>query len=111
MLDKWSRQLRNIPGVAARFFVYYCGLPDHFHIPGVPFAINTYATVMAIDMVLALSFVLMGGQISVMITECLQGMFCTTAFIIIAAAIMIHFSWPQLVHAMNLGSKPGHVHN
>ncbi len=94
------------PGVAARFFIYYCGLPDYFHIPGVPFAISTYATVMAIDMGLALSFVLMGGQISVMITECLQGMFCTIAFIVIAAAIMIHFSWPQMVHALQLGSKP-----
>ncbi len=66
---------------------------------------STFATVMAIDLGLALSFVLMGGQISVMITECLQGMFCTIAFLVIAAAVMIKFSWPQMVHALALGSK------
>lgn len=94
------------PGVAARFFIYYCGLPEYFHMPGIPFHMNTFATVMAIDMILALSFVLMGGQISVMITECLQGMFCTIVFIVISAAVLIHFSWPQMVHALELGSKP-----
>lgn len=111
------------PAVAARFFIYYCGLPDHFHIPGIPHYIyfpvnlplignhiqlfNTFAVVMAIDLAFAMSFVLMGGQISVMITECLQGMFCTIAFIVIAAVIILHFSWPQMVHALQLGSHPG----
>ena len=96
------------PGVAARFFIYYCGLPDYFHMLGIPFHINTFATVMAIDMILALSFVLMGGQISVMITECLQGMFCTIAFVVIAGVVLLHFSWPQMVHALDLGSYQTH---
>lgn len=95
------------PGVAARFFVYYCGLPAHFHMPGIPWDLNTYVFVMAIDMTLALSFVLMGGQISVMITECVQGMFCTVAFLVISLVVITHFTWPQLMHGMEMGSKVG----
>jgi len=94
------------PGVAARFFIYYCGLPQHFHIGSLPFEFNTFATVMAIDLSLALSFVLMGGQISVMVTECAQGMFCTIAFMVIIASIMMHFSYGDMMHALQLGSKP-----
>jgi len=95
------------PAVAARFFVYYCGLPDYFHIPGIPFELNTFVVVMAIDLSLALSFVLMGGQISVMITECVQGMFCTIAFVVIIASILMHFTYPQMMHALQMASKPG----
>jgi len=94
------------PGVAARFFVYYCGLPLHYHIPGLHFAFSTYITVMLADLALALSFVLMGGQISVMITECVQGMFCTVAFVVISASVLQHFTYPQMMHALQLGSKP-----
>lgn len=95
------------PGVAARFFIYYCGLPEHFHIPGLPFDLSTFAAVMAVDLILALSFVLMGGQISVMVTECVQGMFCTIAFMVIIACIMIHFSYSDMMHALQMGSRPG----
>ena len=105
----WISGLINFgifPGVAARFFIYYGGLPDYFHIPGLPFALNTFLVVMAIDLGLALSFVLMGGQISVMITECLQGMFCTIAFIVIIAAIMMHFKFSDMMTALNMSSTP-----
>jgi SSS family solute:Na+ symporter len=96
------------PAVAARFFVYYCGLPDVFHpIPGLSFHMSTFIAVMGIDLGLALMFVLMGGQISVMITECLQGMFCTIAFVIIGISIILHFTWPQFMQALAMGSKDG----
>ncbi len=95
------------PGVAARFFVYYCGLPTYFHISGIPWALDTYVVVMAVDMALALSFVLMGGQISVMITECVQGMFCTIAFLVISFVVVAHFTWPELMRGLEMGSKVG----
>ncbi len=98
------------PAVAARFIVYYCGLPDYFNIPGIPFAFNTFAVVMAVDMCLALSFVTMGGQISVMITDCLQGMFVTVAYIAVGAAVMIHFTWPQMVEALQVAGTADASH-
>lgn len=89
------------PAVAARFFVYFCGLPDTFCIPGVPWHISTFATVMIIDMVLALTFVTMGGQVSVMVTECVQGMFCGIAVVLVSVFILVKLGWVNITAALN----------
>lgn len=104
----WTSGILNFgifPAVAARFFIYFCGLPDHFHIPGIEFAFPSIALVMLIDLGFALSFVNMGGQISVMVTECVQGMFCTFAFIVVAATVLIKVSWPEMMHALSMAPK------
>ncbi len=88
------------PAVAARFFIYFCGLPDYFNVAGV--SLSTFATIMAVDLILALMFVTKGGQISVMITECMQGIFCGFAFIVVSAAIILNLEWSQVVHALNM---------
>lgn len=89
------------PAVAARFFVYFCGLPEHFHpLPGLEFQMSTFAFVMAVDMILALTFVTMGGQISVMVTECVQGIFSGFAFLVIAAAALLLVKWPHVIAAL-----------
>ncbi len=89
------------PAVAARFFIYFCGLPDYFHIPGLPFPISSFATFMAVDLALALLFVTQGGQITVMITEFFQGMFCGFAFLVIVGFLIYQFPWSTVVTAMN----------
>jgi solute:Na+ symporter, SSS family len=88
------------PAVAARFFIYFCGLPDSFHIPGVPIAIPMFPVVMAVDLSLALMFVIMGGQIAVMVTECVQGIFSSIAFMVIIAAVLLQVGWPHIVEAL-----------
>jgi len=97
------------PAVAARFIMYYCGLPASFHlIPGVDWLVlPTFPVIMAIDLGMALSFVTMGGQISVMITDCVQGIFAAAAFLVIAASLYLRFSWDELITAVNLTSTPG----
>lgn len=115
----WTSGILNFgifPAVAARFFIYFCGLPDHTHLPylamsnGMHLAFTSWsvpsiAIVMLIDLALALSFVNMGGQISVMITECVQGMFCSFAFLVIIATILIKIHWPDMVHALQMAPK------
>ncbi|MHB9035870.1 MAG: sodium:solute symporter family protein [Armatimonadota bacterium] len=104
----WSSGVLNFgifPAVAARFFIYFCGLPDHFHIPGIEFAFPSIALVMLVDLGLALSFVNMGGQVSVMITEVVQGMFCSFAFVVVAAAVLVKVSWPEMVQALSMAPK------
>lgn len=93
------------PAVAARFIIYFCGLPDSFNIPGVPFDIPTFPVVMAIDLALALSFVMMGGQVSVMITDCIQGIFCSMAFLVVAGTILVNVQWPQMVQALSIAPE------
>jgi solute:Na+ symporter, SSS family len=106
----WACGILNFgifPAVAARFFIYFCGLPLTFQIPGLPFHISTFATVMALDLGLALTFVTMGGQISVMITECVQGIFSNIAFVAIIACVLLIVPWSHIVQA--LGSAPANA--
>jgi SSS family solute:Na+ symporter len=100
----WTSGILNFglfPAVAARFFIHFCGLPDYFQIPGIPFHISMFATIMAVDLTLALVFVTQGGQISVMITEFFQGMFCGFAFLVIAGFLLYAFRWPTIVQALS----------
>jgi len=99
----WACGILNFgifPAVAARFFIYFCGLPDFFQIPGIPFHISTFAVVMAVDLGMALTFVNMGGQISVMVTECFQGIITIVVCMVVIAAIMVKFSWPDMAQAL-----------
>lgn len=104
----WTSGVINFgifPAVAARFFIYFCGLPDHFYIPGIDYAIPSIAVVMLIDLALALSFVNMGGQISVMITECVQGMFSCFAFLVVAGTILVKIHWSEMVQALSMAPE------
>jgi len=96
------------PAVAARFLIYYTGLPERFHlIPGMNFTLSTFLVVMAVDLFLALSFVNMGGQISVMITDCVQGIFSAVAFVVVAMVLYFKFGYSNFYEALTLGSEPG----
>jgi SSS family solute:Na+ symporter len=48
----------------------------------------------------------MGGQVSVMITECVQGMFCCFAFLAVSFTILIKVHWSHMVQALQLASAP-----
>jgi len=87
------------PAIAARFLIYFCGLPNTFGFAGL--SIPTYPALMIADLGLALFFVSSGGQISVMITECVQGMVALFAYIAIAIAAMVLVPWHTEVAALN----------
>jgi len=96
------------PAVAARFLIYYTGMAERFHpIPGMDFTFSTFLVVMAIDLFLALSFVNMGGQISVMITECAQGIFSAIAFVIVGLVLYFKFGYTNFMTALTMGNEPG----
>jgi SSS family solute:Na+ symporter len=89
------------PAVAARFFMYFCGLPDWYHIPGLAFHLPTFASIMIVDLALALTFVNMGGLISVMVTECVQGIFAGFVFLVVTLTMLTLVTWPQVIQALN----------
>ena len=89
------------PAVAARFIIYFCGLPDTFSLPGIPIHFSTFASVMALDLGMALMFVNMGGQISVMVTECVQGIFSNIAFVLIIGCVLYMVPWTHMVQALS----------
>ncbi|BDI30118.1 hypothetical protein CCAX7_21690 [Capsulimonas corticalis] len=88
------------PAVAARFLIYFCGLPDTFPVLGLHIA--TYPALMVADLGMALYFVLAGGQISVMVTECAQGMIACVAYVAIAVAALLIVPWHREVAALQM---------
>ena len=88
------------PAVAARFLIYFCGLPNFFLVAGLHIA--TYPVILAVDLGLAIVFVNAGGQVSVMITECAQGIIASAAFFVIAVAVIVMIPWHTEVAALQL---------
>jgi SSS family solute:Na+ symporter len=88
------------PAVAARFLIYFCGLPPEFTLPGIGLHFATYPALMIADLGMALFFVNSGGQISVMVTECAQGILAAFAYVAIAVAAMVLVPWHRELAAL-----------
>lgn len=87
------------PGVGARFFIHYCGLPDALALG--PLAIPSYPLVMLVLLGLALWFVFNGGQVTVIVTDFLQGTFVNLVFMLVCGWLIWKVvSWDQIVTAL-----------
>jgi SSS family solute:Na+ symporter len=89
------------PAVGARFFVYFCDLPRHMLIG--PLHVPTYVVIMFVLMGISLYFALSGGQISVMITDCIEGVISGFFYLIIAIFIICTISVSQMHDALTSG--------
>lgn len=87
------------PAVSARFFIYFCGLPQTIDIFGVH--VSTFALIMIVILWIPLYFVFSGGQIAVMITDFLQGIFVNAVFIVIIIVLMLKVNWAQVFQAVS----------
>jgi solute:Na+ symporter, SSS family len=92
------------PGIAARFFVYYMGMPPMMHMFGMTFP--TFALVMIVVMTITLYFTFAGGQLTVMTTDCIEGVISSFLYLVVAIAILCIFSYNQMGAAMFTG-QPG----
>lgn len=86
------------PAVGARFFIYFCGLPTEIALGSL--MIPTFPLVMATFLAIALYFLFAGGQIAVIITEFVQGIFVNTVFIIIVIYFLLTIDWQQIFTAV-----------
>jgi len=82
------------PSVGARFFIYFCGLPQSFNLLGIE--ISSYPVIMFMLILIALYFVFAGGQIAVIITDFIQGIFVNSVFIIIVTYFIFTFDWETI---------------
>jgi solute:Na+ symporter, SSS family len=82
------------PGVAARFFIALCGLPETWQCGGL--TIGTFPTLMIFLMSIALTFVFLGGQIAVMVTDFLQGVFSNLVFLAILFFLLWTIPWEHI---------------
>lgn len=93
------------PAVAGRFVIHYCGLPEAWGILGVN--VPTFPILMAVFLSIALVMVLFGGHLTVMVTDCVQGIIGYGMYLAIAFAVLSIFSWRQMKEAL-LDRPPGH---
>lgn len=87
------------PAVSARFIIYYCGLPLFVNIFGLN--ISTYPLVMIGFLSISLYFVFAGGQISIIITEFIQGILSNLTFLAIIAFSLLLVNWNQIFEAVS----------
>ncbi len=79
------------PALAANFFIYYLGLPHRVMIGGI--SLPCYAIIVTLCLALSLTVIWPGGRISLLITDCFQGLLCYPIFVIIVGFILLKFSW------------------
>lgn len=93
------------PVVTAQFFVYFMDLPTTLH----PFDLITLQTwwVIAVAYVsVSLYFVLGGGAITILVSDCLEGMVSQIGYLILIAFILIYFGWDHIVYTIT--HRPEH---
>ena len=91
-----------IPAVGARFMVYFLGLPPEIVVGA--WTLPTYIPLMGIFLTICLTMTISGGLITLMITNCIEGIFSQIMYLVIIIGVLCVVSWPEMSSV--LGSRP-----
>ncbi|MEA1876557.1 MAG: hypothetical protein U9N86_06800 [Bacteroidota bacterium] len=86
------------PSVTARFFIYFCGIPEIGQIG--PYSV-TFILIAGLMVAIPLFFTLTGGHIAVMFTDFIQGVFVNFVFVGIVILLVLQVDWGQIGQAVN----------
>jgi Na+/proline symporter len=102
-----SEMLTNAigPAIAANFFIYFLGLPHRVMIFGMN--LPCFAIVVIINLTLAVLIIWPAGRISLLITDCLQGLMSYPVFVLIVGYIIYNFSWGSEISPVMLDRVQG----
>ena len=106
-LRSLSEMLANMicPAVAARFFIYYLDLPLAFDVFGL--AVPTYMAVVVVTLVMAVGIILMGGTLSLIITDTIQGLLFFPVLAVFIVFILWNLSWSGEIVPVMIDRAPG----
>ncbi|MEZ4648354.1 MAG: sodium:solute symporter [Candidatus Eisenbacteria bacterium] len=94
------------PAVGARFFIALCGLPTTVHWFGTD--VQTYILLMVLLLTISLVFTFQGGQVTVMVTDFIQGAFANIVFVLLIGYLLGSvFRWDQIADVL-LQAPEGH---
>jgi SSS family solute:Na+ symporter len=86
------------PAVEARFFIYFCGIPETISLLGLN--ISTFPLMMILLIGISLYFVLSGGQVSVIYADFFQGVLVYGVFVILIVYFFFSFDWGHVQQAL-----------
>jgi Na+/proline symporter len=93
------------PAVAVRFFIYFIGIKPSFEVFGL--TIPTYGVLVVISLTLAVLLILPAGRISLLLTDCIQGILSYPIFVIFTVFILTRISWFADVAPVMLDRQAG----
>lgn len=93
------------PAVSSEFFIYFLGLPHSVTIAAVH--VPTKALIMAAYLSCALGMMMVGGQVTLLLTHCIEGIISHLILVIVAVAIFCAVSWSQMKGVL-AAAPPGH---
>ena len=93
-----------IPAVGARFFVYFLGFPESLEI--LSFAVPTYVLLMGLFLAIGLVLTLAGGLITLMLTDCVEGLISQVFYLVIVFGLIAVFKWSEISEVLG-GRAPG----
>ena len=88
-----------IPAIGARVFVYLLGLPEAVLLFGA--TVPTYVLLMAAFLSISVFLTLTGGLITLMITDCVEGMLSQFFYLAIIATLLLMFDWSQITAVLS----------
>ncbi|MGA3066582.1 MAG: sodium:proline symporter, partial [Tepidisphaeraceae bacterium] len=92
------------PAVASNFFVNFLGLPAHTSLG--PITVPTNSIVMAIYLSSCLWMMLVGGTITLIVVNCIDGIISHLVYVLMIWAIFYKVGWPEIRHLIT--SQPAH---
>ncbi|MFA6959713.1 MAG: sodium:proline symporter [Opitutaceae bacterium] len=94
-----------IPAVGARFMVYFLQMPAELTLGS--WSLPTYIPLMGLFLAINLVLTISGGLITLMVTDCIEGIFSQIMYVVIIIGVFCVVSWPEMSSV--LGSRPaGH---
>jgi len=93
------------PAVGARFILYFLDLPVRFDLLG--WACPTFGVLMLVFLGIALFIALLGGQVTIMVTDCVQGMLSYPMYMVIVGYFIYRFSWSGEMAPALMARAPG----
>jgi SSS family solute:Na+ symporter len=86
------------PLASTLFFKAFLGLPDSFDLWGLQ--VSTNLAIIGSYLTMTLALIIFGGQITLMITDCAEGIFTHLAYLIIVVVIFSVVSWQQVAEVL-----------